>query len=267
MSELEVIGIPEGQVAYPLLLSLYGPTKLGKTYFGASMPQAVLIDFPPARFGFRSVEIDKIALMRSVGEGFRSIFKPVKKDGQVNWVPKIEGFDYKKQYFFPKTYDEFQIALDKAKCFAEETDPSNGKVWVVLDDSYRWRALETLNFIEKSPKHQYPAQADFGKITQSMQSQITAIQNFANVLVIHRMAKDFNTGIMEPLIYPTNCEYVSDASLEVTKEIRDSHPVQIVKIHSNGHCFECTCKDYVSEVLEPDPVGVLAALRIPKELW
>ena len=66
----DVVGIPEGEVEYPLLGSLWAGTKKGKTWFGASMPNAVLIDFPPAKLSFGKVEIDQIALKRTVGEGF-----------------------------------------------------------------------------------------------------------------------------------------------------------------------------------------------------
>jgi len=89
------VDIPEGEVTYPLLVSVYADTKIGKTYFAASFPNVVLIDFPPAKLSFGKLEFDQIALSRSVGEGFRSVFRPVRKpDGHIAWQPKIDGFDY-----------------------------------------------------------------------------------------------------------------------------------------------------------------------------
>ena len=51
-NSLEVVGIPEGEVCYPLLVSIYADIKIGKTYFAANFPNAVIIDFPPAKLSF-----------------------------------------------------------------------------------------------------------------------------------------------------------------------------------------------------------------------
>jgi len=265
----ELVEIPEGEVIYPLLVSLYADTKIGKTWFGANMPNAVIIDFPPAKLSFGKVEIDQLALKRTVGEGFRSIFAPFKKpDGVLAWKPKIDNFDYKNQYHFPKSWEEFQVALEKAKYYAEDVAliPNAGKVWVVLDDTYRWRAMEILNYITKN-KRKWPSQQEFGLITQAMSSQITAIQNFANVLLIHRTAKDFDTNLKVPLVYPTSADFNSDISVELIHEVRDGKLHQVARIHSTGHDFAPMNPDYQTEVVDPDPISVLAAAKVPRPLW
>jgi hypothetical protein len=266
-----VVDIPEGEVIYPLLVSLYADTKIGKTFFGANFPNVVLIDFPPAKLSFGKVEIDQLALKRSVGEGFRSIFSPTRKaDGTLAWTPKIEGFDYKNQYHFPKTWEEFQIALEKAKYYAEDVAsiPNAGKVWVVLDDSYRWRALEIIHYITVN-KRKWPSQQEFGLITQAMSSQLTAIQNFANVLVIHRTVKDFDSGLKVPMVHPTSTDFNSDCSIELihrdSPDGKTKH--QVALIHSTGHDFAPMNADYQYEVIDPTPESVLAAAKIPRVLW
>ena len=268
-NEVIVENIPEGEVIYPLLASLYADTKIGKTYFGACFPNAVIIDFPPAKLSFGKVEIDQIALSRSFGEGFRSIFTPFRKeDGSLAFKPKIDGFDYRNQYHFPKTWEDFQTAIEKAKFYAKDIAlvPNAGKVWVVLDDSYRWRAMEIVHYLQVN-RRKWPSQQEFGLITQAMASQITAIQNFANVLVIHRTTKEFETGNKIPLIYPVSTDFNSDVSIELIHEQRDGGLHQIAKIHSTGHDFPCMNPDYQVEVVDPTPFDVLAAAKIPRPFW
>lgn len=264
----ELVGIPEGEVEYPLLGSLWAGTKIGKTWFGANMPNAVIIDFPPAKLSFGKVEIDQLALTRTVGEGFRSLFMPVRqKDGTLTWKPKISGFDYTNQYHFVKTWEDFQTALEMASFYAEDIKAQNsGKVWVVLDDTYRWRALEIIHYITKN-KRKWPSQQEFGLITQAMSSQITAIQNFANVLLIHRTAKDFDTGVPVPLIYPTSADFNSDIVIELEHRVLPDGKRQVALIHSTGHDFPCNNPDYQTEVIDPTPEMVLSAAKIPSCLW
>lgn len=270
MTEITIEGLSAGEVAYPLLVSLYADTKIGKTYFGANFPNAIVIDFPPAKLSFGKVEIDQIALSRSVGEGFRSLFSPIRKpDNTLVWKPKIDGFDYKNQYHFPKSWEEFQTAIEKAKFFAEDVAaiPNSGKVWVVLDDSYRWRAMEIVHYIQAN-RRKWPSQQEFGLITQAMSSQITAIQNFANVLVIHRTTKEFETGNKVPLVYPTSTEFNSDCSIElIHRSTSDGQKHQVALIHSTGHDFEPQNSDYQTEVIDPTPENVLAAAKIPRPFW
>jgi hypothetical protein len=269
--DLIVEGIPEGEVVYPLLASLFADTKIGKTFFGASFPNAVLIDFPPAKLSFGKVEIDQMAITRTFGEGFRSVFAPFRKpDASLAWKPKIDRFDYRNQYHFPKSWEDFQTAIEKAKFYAEDVAlvPNAGKVWVILDDSYRWRAMEIVHYLQVN-RRKWPSQQEFGLITQAMASQITAIQNFANVLVIHRTTKDFDTGLKVPLVYPTSTDFNSDVSIELihrdSADGKSKH--QIALIHSTGHDFPCMNPDYQVEVIDPTPIDVLAAAKIPRPFW
>lgn len=265
MTELEVTGIPNEDIIYPLLVSVYGKTKVGKTYFGASFPNAIIIDFPPMKMRFGGIDIDQAALMRTVGEGFRSLFTPTKKsDGSVAWVPKIPNFDFRKQYNFPKTWEEFQTCLKNAKSIAD-INP-NEKIWIVIDDTYRWRAMEVQHYITVNHK-KWPSQVEFGLITQSMSAQLTTIQNFANVLLIHRMTKDFDTQLDIPLIYPSGSDFNSDLLIELVQEVRSDKKIhQVAKIHSTG--YDCpTNPTYQNEVIDPSPEMVLAAAKIPSILW
>lgn len=265
-NEGEITGFSQKDVAYPLLISLYGETKRGKTFFGGSFPHAVVIDFPPVKYGFKEVKIDEAALKRTVGEGFRSLFAPQRKDGKVVWTPKIDGFDYRNQYKFVKSYKEFQTAIEMAKFYSETLEDDSGKVWVVLDDTNRWRGLEVITW-QQNNNGKWPAPVQFGQITQSMQGMITEIQDFANVLLISRMVKNFDTGDYGPQVYPSGSDYLADASLEITNEIRNDKVMQIIKVHSNGHDFECNpgyCKEIPNN---PSPIDTLIALKIPRELW
>lgn len=265
----EIFGMAEDEVTYPLLVSLFADTKMGKTFYAASHPNAVVIDFPPVHQSFGVCEFDPIAITRTVGEGFRSLFIPVRKpDKTLVYKPKIDGFDYKNQYHFPKSWEEFQTALEKAKYYAEDiaTIPDAGKVWVVLDDSYRWRGMEIMNYCRVN-KRKWPSQPEFGKITQTMASQLTAIRNFANVIVVHRTTKDFESGLKVPLVYPTSCDFDADLSISLCHEQRNGSLHQVAKIFSTGHDFPCQNPDYQIEVLDPTPVDVLAAAKIPRPLW
>src|SRR5512137_2086355 len=105
--EGKITGLRSKDVVYPLLVSLQGRTKRGKTFFGASFPNAVLLDFISCKMGFAKLEFDAAAMNRTVGEGFRSIFRPERKDGEVQWVSKIPGFDFQSQYCYVKTWDQF----------------------------------------------------------------------------------------------------------------------------------------------------------------
>lgn len=261
-----VVGLGLNDVCYPVLLSMYGETKKGKTYFGASFPNAVVIDFPPIKLGFGKIEIDQVGMSRTVGEGFRSLFEPKTRDGQIVWVPKIPGFDYKMQYKFVRNWSEFQAAIEHARLFAETLPPGKGRVWVVFDDTYRWRALEVANWMSKNGG-KWPAMQQFGQITQAMQAQITEVQNFANVLLISRMVRNFDTGEYGPQVYPSGSDYLADASFEITTMQDESgRTIPVIRVHSNGNSYLCD-PSFCRELRNPTPTELLAALRIPKELW
>lgn len=265
--------IPDGEVVYPLLASIYADTKIGKTYFGASFPNAVIIDFPPVKISFGSAKFEESVLKRSFGEGFRSLFESFRKpDGSSAWKPKIEGFDYRKQYYFPKSWEEFQTAIEKAKYYAEDLSlvPNSGKVWVILDDTYRWRAMEIIHYLTVN-KRKWPSQQEFGLITQAMANQITQIRDFANVALIHRTTREFETGNRVPMVYPTSADFDSDLTIElIHRDVEQDGKTtkrQVALIHSTGHNFPCNNPDYQVEVLDPTPEDVLAAARIPVPLW
>lgn len=267
MSEVingEVVGLNSCDIVYPLLISLQGQTKKGKTYFAASFPNAFVLDFVPSKMKFAGGALDTVAMTRTVGEGFRSLFTPVKKPDGVHWVPKIDGFDFKQQYFFIKSLEMLDAAIEKAKMFKETLSPDAGKVWLVIDDSLRWRNMEVINWAEQKKK--WPAKEIFGQITQGMQAKITSWQNDFNILIVHKMGLDFNTGEPTAQAHPGNIEYVSDCCIEIATVIKDGTLHPLIKVHSNGHCFECD-PNYIKEVLDPDPMTVLSALRIPRELW
>lgn len=260
--EEEVVGLSTSDVSYPLLISLYGKTKKGKTYFGASFPNAVVFDFAPVKWSYRGVSIDT---SRTVGEGFRSIFMSQRKDGQIIWVPKIPGFSYKNQYKFIKNKQDMLTAIEHARFYAESIPKENGKVWVVLDDSNRWRGIEVSDWQEKNGG-KWPAQQQFGQIVSIMKGELTQIQEFANVLLISQMSKSFETDEYVAQIYPSGSDYLADASIEISEKVKDNKNVQVIKVHSNGHDFICN-PGYCTEVEKPDPMEVLLSLKIPRELW
>ena len=262
----EVVGMNNNEIIYPLLVSIQGDTKQGKTFFGASFPNAVILDFAGAKMGFSKIVPDPIASKRTVGEGFRSLFKPVRKEGgQVSWIPKIPGFDYTMQYCYIKSQEQFQTAIEKAKMFRDGLPEGSGKVWIVIDDTTRWRATEVLYWIDMNKK-KFPIKEQWGQITQTMQSELTEMQNDFNVLLIHKTGRDFDTGLPVALTYPSNAEFVSDCNLEICVLQKDGKQRQCIKVLSNGHQFRCD-NDYCSEILDPEPMAVLSSLRIPRELW
>jgi hypothetical protein len=260
----EIVGLTTNEVTYPLLVSLQGETKRGKTYFGASFPNAFVLDFAPSIMSFGKVKADEIAMTRTVGEGFRSIFNPVKRGEEVHWVSKIDGFNFKQQYVFIKSLDHLEAAVEKAKMFKETLSSDAGKVWIVVDDTTRWRSMEVLAWFEKNKK--WPIKEQFGQITQGMQSKLSDWQNDFNVLLIHKMSKSFETGEPVAQVYPSNADYVADCNIEIGYAIKDGKQHQVVKVHSNGHCFACN-ENYIGEIVDPDPMTVLSALRVPRELW
>jgi hypothetical protein len=267
MSEIidgEVVGLNANDVAYPLLVSLQGETKKGKTYFAASFPNAFILDFAPSKLKFSGGNMDTAALTRSVGEGFRSLFTPAVKPDGIHYVPKIEGFNFNQQYFFVKSMDMLDAAIEKAKMFKETLEPGSGKVWLVIDDSIRWRNMEVIHWL--NTKKKWPIKEQFGQITQMMQSKLATWQNDFNIVIIHKMGPDFNTGELVAQAYPGNIEYVSDCVLQIDTPIKDGKRTQVIKVLSNGHCFVCE-PNYIQEIENPDPMTVLSALKIPRVLW
>jgi hypothetical protein len=274
MENKESIGLPACEVVYPLLLSIYGEPKRGKTYFVANLPNVVIIDFPPAKFGYRTLTIDPIALKRTVGEGFRSLFTLERQeDNSFRAVPKISGFDFQNQYHFVKSWEDFQMAVEEARLYKDTLPEGSGNVWVVIDDTHRWRAMEVMRWKEDkklNPKgNEWPAQNDFGVITQAMNAEITELQQDFNVCLVHRLTTDFKTGEPKAQFYPPGVEYVSDLVMKIDiMRPKDGKPKQVVTIDYNGHVFECDpsyndCK----EIEDPTPEDVLITAQIPKELW
>ncbi|MDD4352705.1 MAG: hypothetical protein PHU71_07075, partial [Candidatus Gracilibacteria bacterium] len=147
MTDEEVVGLSTSDVSYPLLISLYGKTKKGKTYFGASFPNAVVFDFAPVRWVYRGIFADT---KRTVGEGFRSIFYSTVKDGNRVWIPKITGFSYNNQYKFIRNKQDFTTAIEHARLYSESIPNDSGKVWIILDDTSRWRGIEVIDWQEKN---------------------------------------------------------------------------------------------------------------------
>lgn len=266
----EVIGLPQCNAAYPLLISISGETKIGKTYFGASFPNAFIIDFPPVKFGFRSITFDPVALNRSVGEGWRSIARPERRAGGVQWVSKVPGFDLNKQYCFAKTYADFMSAIARAKEFKSTIPQGEGNVWIILDDTYRWRGLEIQRWVEdtklNSKRAPFPAKEQFGHVTQNMQSVLTEIQQDFNVAMIHRIVPDYETGEPKAQIYPSGADYISDASLRLTRRKKGDDTIQVAEVLSNAYMFEFS-PEFCREIESPSPIEVLIALMIPRELW
>jgi hypothetical protein len=240
------------------LISLSGDPKQGKTYFGASLPNAVVIDFPPAKFGYRTLTIDPIALNRTVGEGFRSLLSPSRQNGELTWVPKIAGFDFYNQYHFVKSWEEFQGAVEQARGYKDSLPKDSGKTWIVIDDTYRWRAMEVMRWKDDkklNPKgNDWPAQNDFGVITQAMHTEITELQQDFNVCLINRLTTDFKSGEPKAQFYPPGIEYVSDLVIKIGVNLKENVPTQVVTVDYNGHMFVCD-PDYnmCKEIESPTP--------------
>ena len=178
--------------------------------------------------------------------------------------PSGKALRLKQQYFFVKNTDMLDAAIEKAKLFKESLPKDAGKVWLVIDDTIRWRNMEILHWVETKGK--WPAREQFGIVTQQMLGKITLWQNDFNVLLIHKMEKSFETGEPIAKIYPGNADYLSDCNLEIKNIQKNNNMHQAIIIHSNGHCYECSA-DYVKEILDPDPMTVLSMLKIPRELW
>ncbi len=261
----KITGIPTEAVVYPLMISLQGETKKGKTFFAASFPNAFVLDFAPSHMKFGGGKMDEGALKRTVGEGFSSLFKPVLENGEVTWVPKIPGFDYRQQYFFVKNVNMLDIAVEKAKMFAETLPKDAGKVWLVVDDTTRWRNMEVINWLNEKKK--WPIKEQFGQITQAMLARLTSWQEHFNVVLIHKMDPSYdNPGTFSAKLYPGNVDYVSDCSLEIGTVEKDGKKQRLVKVINNRHCNDCD-PEYVVMIPDPDPMTVLSALRIPRIFW
>lgn len=260
----KVVGLPSCDVVYPLMISLQGGTKQGKTFLAASFPNAFVLDFAPSHMKFGGGKMDEVALSRSVGEGFRSLFKPMIENGETVWVPKIEGFDYRTQYYFVKNPTMLDVAIEKAKVFKSMLPPDAGKVWLVIDDTTRWRNMEVINWLNEKKK--WPIKEQFGQITQTMLAKLTSWQSEFNILLIHKMDPAYDSGIPTAKVYPGNADYASDCSIEISISEKDGKKHQVIKVISNGHWFECD-PTYVTDLLDPDPMTLLSSLRIPKVLW
>jgi len=239
-------------IQYPLLGSIWGMTKTGKSTLAATFPNAFVIDFAQVAMSYGHAEI---LPQRSVGEAYFS-------------VRKVTGFDIQQQYRYVKTWDEFKLALQDAQMYAEslKSEPAKaGKCWLVLDDSYRWRVFALLEYIRQN-KRKWPIQQEWGRITQAMQSDVNEIQNFANLLIVHRMVKDFDTGQPVAQIMPSGIDFVGDFAGELALCEKDGKRQRVFRVVGNRHDDECS-DTYCREVVSPDGLNVLMSLRVPPELW
>jgi hypothetical protein len=86
-------------------------------------------------------------------------------------------------------------------------------------------------------------------------------------MLVHRAGKDFDTGEVIPLIYPSSADFNSDIVVELEHRQMTDGKHQVAIIHSTGHDFPCNNPNYKNEVIDPTPDMVLATAKIPSCLW
>jgi len=194
--------------------------------------------------------------------------------------------EMKKRYRFVKTWDEFLAAIEDAKAYKAELEEEAkkagkelGGVWLVLDDSYRWRVFAVLRWLElqsgktrKSGKDiKWPAEAEWGLVSQLMTDTMNILHNDFNLVLIHRMKDEYikNVATGETIIqaFPGGINYTGDITIEVAKEDKEGtgKKRRVYKVIWNR--FEDDCSEESTTRIEEDvsPIELMLMLKTPGE--
>lgn len=267
----------KGTLDYPLTVSIAGLPKTGKTTFAAKFPNAFIVDFAPVNMGLAHCEI---LSDRKYGESHFSVKEYFKKFTD---DPEAE---MQKRYRFVKNWKEFLQAIEDAKAYkkaiydeAEKTGKEPGAVWLVLDDSYRWRGFTVLRWIElqqgKKRKSSgadimWPAEAEWGLVSQLMSEIMIEMHSEFHLAITHRMKDEYiknkATGDLVLQDFPGGIRYTGDITLEVAKEEDEKgKKKRVYKIIWNR--FEDDCADDAIVRIDEDisPIEMLLELHTPEE--
>jgi hypothetical protein len=261
---------------YSLTFSIGGMPKTGKTTFAIKFPYAFIIDFASVNMGMAHAEIINAGKYGESHFSVREYFKKFSKD------PDVE---MQKRYRFVKTWDEFMKAIDDARKYKsdleKEAEKSGKKMnvpWLVLDDSYRWRVFTVLRWLElqkdktrKSGKDiKWPAEAEWGLVSQLMTDLLTELKNEFHIVLTHRMKdeyiKNVATGEIVLQAYPGGIHYTGDVTMEVAKEETDGKKKKRV-YNVIWNRFEDDCSDEAVIKIDEDisPIEMLYKLHVPEE--
>ena len=228
-----------------LLVSISGLPKTGKTTLAHSFPKPLHLDFARVSMSFRKLQVYK----EEYGEGYDPIWKLYNNDKEFN-----EHYKYIREW-----KDVYPILED----FEGGT--------IVLDDSYRTRGLCAQNLMVRK-KIEFPAQQDWGIITQELDSIITDMKTRANVVVINQMSKrtertgDSIIQYVEPRYLPSDLPYMADISLSLDIRHKSKKTVRIASVNNNRF-LDPAGNEWVEEVEDPSYLKLLALLKVPKRYY
>lgn len=261
---------------YPLVVSVCGEPKAGKTTFAARFPNSFIIDFCAVSMGMAHAEVLKFS---DVGESHFSIYKEFQR------ISKDADAEIAKRYRFVNNWKEFLDAIEAAKQFKKnlnDTEEKEGKkpskVWLVIDDSYRWRVFAVLKWIElqfgKTRKASgkditWPSKQEWGLVSQLMIDTLNTLKMDFNIILIHRMKdeyiRDVPTGNVIAQSYPSGIDSTGDALIEVAKEIdADGKRHRFLRIIFNRFDDDCA-ENPTTEIRDTmNPIEVLKKLNVPR---
>ena len=262
--------IDDYKLRTPIVESICGRPKVGKSTYAAKHPNSFVIDFANVAMGLRKIELLHNPA-QTEGEAYFSVAKVIPAD------------QLDKRYRFVTTYAEFESAIKAALVWKEEiiktaldSGKKPGNAWLVIDDTARWRAFCVINWMKLNAgktrktgtKMDWPVKEEWGVISQEMNDKINELKAHFNVVLIHRMKSDYETGEWLSTPYPPGTDYTCPISLELYKEddIASGKKKRYIKVL--GCSYFDDCGDKVTTVFEnPDPVNVLMQIGMPRHCF
>ena len=249
-----------------IVLSLWGKPKQGKTHYAASHPRSFVIDFANVAMGLRKIEVLHNP-NQTEGEAYFTVNKVLKPDQMV------------KRYRYVSDYNQFEEAIKAALEWKTEVvkealaaGKKPGAVWLVIDDTARWRAFSVLNWMKLREgktrkgggKYDWPVKEEWGQVTQEMIDKLNELKAHFNVILIHRMKKDYESGEWDSMVYPGGSDYTSPISMEIYIEIDpiSGKKFRYVKVKDCSY-FDPCAPDTIDTFKNPDPINVLMQIGMP----
>lgn len=238
--------------------AICGETKVGKSYFGASVVKAfdgILLDFAGV---YQSKDDNNVA---------KYVISNLTR-GEAFPAARAVGLDLSKQYIYIKSQTDLDAAIEYAFVYRDTISSKQSKrIWLVFDDTSMWR-WHTALYVQKKNSHKMITKDDWTQATSEMIALLRRLESEFNLLFINQMQDIYrdgeNTGDRKGRWYPTGIEYAVDFLGEIW--IDASSRTQHFRVLANRMNFICS-PDYISDIINPNPVEVFKSLKIPEELW
>lgn len=176
------------------------------------------------------------------------------------------GIDLDKQYRYIRSWQEFLEAVDYIKKY--KTTKENGRVWMVIDDTFMWR-FHCAIYVQEQAGHQAIIQDDWIQAGTVMNGVLRYLESKFNLLLLNQMKEEWvagqATGKLTPAWYPTNQPYAFDLLTHLVKDEAVQPNVQHMEVIANRWNWSCV-DGYVYDIINPTPELVMNLQKVPVEL-